>query len=266
MNLLQTLAGWNPRDPVTFMLILSRVSGMVVSMPILSSRAIPVKIKALVSMALAFLMFPLVRRDMTPYQGAFSSWLIGLFSEFATGIAIGFSAYLIFSAVALAGEMAGVQVGFGIVDVINPLGLAEVPLLGTFQNSVAFLVFLATNAQYAMIWGLAESFRWVPLGGGNFGPFFFEGYLSLFGRFVELGFVLASPFLVGGIVLNLVMGFLSKMMPQLNLLTLGFPLLLLGGLVLFMASLPFFGSVVEHSFSRMESNLPDLLKLLGSHG
>ncbi len=266
MNLLETLAGWNPRDPVIFMLILSRISGMVVSMPILSSRAIPVKVKALVAVSLAFLMFPLVRRDIPVYQEDFSSWLVGLFSEFATGIAIGFSAYLVFSAVALAGEMAGVQVGFGIVDVINPLGLAEVPLLGTFQNSVAFLVFLATNAQYAMIWGLAESFRWVTPGGSTFGPMFFEGYLTLFARFVELGFVLASPFLVGGIVLNLIMGFLSKMMPQLNLLTLGFPLLLLGGLLLFMASLPFFGTVVAQAFVHMEQNLPDLLKLLGGHG
>ncbi|MCL4460715.1 MAG: flagellar biosynthetic protein FliR [Nitrospirae bacterium] len=245
--------------------VLARVSGLVVSMPVLSGKAVPVRIKGLIAVALAFLIEPVVLDHFVPPR-LFSAWLGSLVTEFFVGVALGFSAYLVFAAVSFAGELAGVQVGFGLVDVINPLGLAEVPLLGTFQNSVAFLVFLASGTHEALIWALGRSYAVVAPGEGRFRSVFYEGYLGVFAHFMVLGFTLAAPFLVGGIVLNLAMGFLSRMMPQMNLISVGFPVLVLGGLGLLILSLPFLGSVLEESFFRMEDTLGGILRLVGPHG
>lgn len=255
-----------PDDVLLFACILSRVSGLVASMPVLSGRAIPVRIKGLLAVALAFLLEPVAIRNGTVLPGNFASWIASLFSEFAIGVALGFSAFLVFAAVSFAGELAGVQVGFGLVDVINPLGLVEVPLLGTFQNTVAFLVFLASGAHEALIWSLGRSFELIPPGGGVFDGFFYDGYLRLFARFAQLGLTLAAPFLVGGLVLNLVMGFLSRMMPQMNLLSIGFPILVIGGLGLLVLSLPYLGSVLGLAFDRMAGELPGLIEMLSGHG
>ncbi len=245
--------------------VLARVSGLVVSMPVLSGKAVPVRIKGLIAVSLAFLIEPVVLENFVPPR-LFSAWLGSLVVEFLVGVSLGFSAYLIFAAVSFAGEMAGVQVGFGLIDVINPLGLAEVPLLGTFQNTVAFLVFLASGTHEALIWALGRSYAVVGPGEGHFRTVFYEGYLGVFSHFMVLGLTLAAPFLVGGIVLNLAMGFLSRMMPQMNLISVGFPVLVLGGLGLLILSLPFLGSVLEEAFFRMEETLGGILKLVAAHG
>jgi flagellar biosynthetic protein FliR len=256
----------NQDNVLVFACVLARVSGLVSSMPVLSGKAIPVRIKGLVAVALSFLLEPVAVRSATVLPGNFASWIAALFSEFAIGVALGFSAFLVFAAVSFAGELAGVQVGFGLVDVINPLGLVEVPLLGTFQNTVAFLVFLASGAHEALIWSLGRSFDLIPPGGGVFDAIFYEGYLTLFSRFAELGLTLAAPFLVGGLVLNLVLGFLSRMMPQMNLLSVGFPILVIGGLGLLVLSLPYLGSVLGMAFDRMTEELPGVINILGGHG
>ncbi|MHB8422444.1 MAG: flagellar biosynthetic protein FliR [Leptospirales bacterium] len=254
-----------PDSILLFTWVLARVSGLVVSMPVLSGKTVPVRIKGLIAIALSLLLEPVVIGHLLAPRD-FSVWIGSLVTEFAIGVALGFSAYLVFAAVSFAGELAGVQVGFGLVDVINPLGLAEVPLIGTFQNTVAFLVFLASSAHEALIWSIGRSYSVIPPGGGMFDNVFYEGYLSVFSHFMELGLTLAAPFLVGGIVLNLALGFLSRMMPQMNLISVGFPVLVLGGLGLLILSLPFLGSVLEGAFSRMEDELPGIMSLMGAHG
>ncbi|MEC4683839.1 MAG: flagellar biosynthetic protein FliR, partial [Nitrospirota bacterium] len=161
-----SLSRW---DPELFVLILARTSGVLIAMPAFNTRAVPAKVKALMAVALSALLFPVVGGNMAFRDSGYDLLLLTLFSEFLVGVSIGFCAYLIFAAVALGGQLAGVQAGFGIVDVINPLGMSEVPLLGNFQTQVAFLIFLATNAQYAMIWALARSYEVIQIGGGSFG-------------------------------------------------------------------------------------------------
>jgi flagellar biosynthetic protein FliR len=262
MNLF-SLSRW---DPELFVLILARTSGVLIALPAFNTRAVPTKVKALMAVALSALLFPLVGADAAFREAGYDLLLLNLFSEFMVGVSIGFCAYLIFAAVALGGQLAGVQAGFGIVDVINPLGVAEVPLLGNFQTQVAFLIFLATNAQYAMIWALARSYEIIRIGGGTFGGHYFDGVIHLFGSMMSLGLVLASPFIVGGVILNLVLGFLSKMMPQMNLISLGLPVMVLGGIVLTLLGLPFFGTVLEKTMGSLDGTLRDLLEVMARHG
>ena len=83
---------------------------------------------------------------------------------------------------------------------------------------------------------------------------------------MTLGLVLAAPFIVGGIILNLVLGFLSKMMPQMNLISLGLPVMVLGGLILTLLGLPFFTAVLARSMGGLGETLDDLLKVMAGHG
>ena len=258
-----SLSRW---DPELFVLILSRTSGVLIAMPAFNARAVPTRIKALAAVALSALLFPLVGAHIPFRESGYDTLLLEILSEFVVGVSIGFCAYLIFAAVALGGQLAGVQAGFGIVDVINPLGVAEVPLLGNFQTQVAFLIFLATNAQYALLWTLARSYDVIRVGGGSFSDSYFAGITHLVGGMMTLGLVLASPFIVRGLVLNLVLGFLSKMMPQMNLISLGLPVMVLGGLLLTLLGLPFFSAVLARSMGGLGGTLDDLLKVMAGHG
>lgn len=262
MNLF-SLSRW---DPELFVLILARTSGVLIALPAFNTRAVPTKVKAMAAVALSALLFPLVGKSLAFRESGYDMLLLSLVSEFMVGVSIGFCAYLIFAAVALGGQLAGVQAGFGIVDVINPLGVAEVPLLGNFQTQVAFLIFLATNTQYAVIWALAKSYDLIGVGAGTFSGAYFDGGVRLFSQMMSLGLVLAAPFIVGGILLNLVLGFLSKMMPQMNLISLGLPVMVLGGIVMTLLGLPYFGAVLEKTMGGLDGTLTDLLGAMAGHG
>jgi flagellar biosynthetic protein FliR len=83
---------------------------------------------------------------------------------------------------------------------------------------------------------------------------------------MSLGLVLSAPFIVGGVILNMVLGFLSKMMPQMNLISLGLPVMVLGGIILTLLGLPFFGAVMEKTMGSLDGTLRDLLGVMAGHG
>ncbi|MEE9259329.1 MAG: flagellar biosynthetic protein FliR, partial [Nitrospinaceae bacterium] len=142
----------------TFLYVFFRVGSLLMFMPILGSGQVPSKLKVGLAIFFSLAIFSVVRSHPMPQARGLFELVIYLFSEVTIGLAIGYAARLMFTAVQVAGTIVDFQMGFGVVNVIDPQTESQVSITGQFQNIVAVLLFLALDAHHFMIQAVVESF------------------------------------------------------------------------------------------------------------
>ena len=143
-----------------FLLLLGRLSGLFLSAPIFSSRQIPGRVKVLVLVLLsATLSFaiPIKTAVTIDTPGVF---LAALVMEIVVGATIGLVAYVIFAAIQLAGQLMDMQMGFGIVNVVDPVSGTQVPLMGNLTQTLALLMYLGLTVITICCKQLYRVIRW----------------------------------------------------------------------------------------------------------
>ena len=143
-------------------LVFTRVGAILLTAPLFSSGSIPVHVKIGLSFMLAVIVFPLVTVNAASVL-PLASLGVAIAGEVLIGVIIGFTARLLFAAVQLAGQLVGFQMGFGIVNVIDPQTSTQVSIIAQFENIITLLIFLAVNAHHWFIMAIAKSFEVVPL-------------------------------------------------------------------------------------------------------
>lgn len=117
----------------TFILVFLRVSAMVAAIPVFGDSAVPVRIKGALSCLISFLLFPLVPSP-PPLTSDFPPLILGMAGEVLIGFIIGFAARLVFAGIQFAGELIGFQMGFSIVNIIDPITSTEVSIISQFYK------------------------------------------------------------------------------------------------------------------------------------
>lgn len=246
-----------------FILIFSRVVSMLFSIPVLGAKNVPKTFKIGLGFFTSLILIHIVRVDAGILPDNIASMILGIAGEFLIGFIIGLMAKLIFTAVDIAGDIMGVQMGFSIVNVIDPQTSAQVPIVGQFQSLLCALIFLAINAHHYFIAAVAESFNIIP-------PLRFAlsgEMLNSFVRFAGEMFVLAvkigAPVMVALLITNVAMSIVSKTMPQMNIMAVGFPVTIAVGLIIMSLSLPLFGYLMKRVFEDMQGNMLNILTTMG---
>jgi flagellar biosynthetic protein FliR len=175
-------------------------------------------------------------------------WL--LVQQLLVGLAIGLGLQLIFAAFELAGSLLGLQMGLSFASFIDPQNSHETPLIASFLNLMATLVFLAINGHLMMIAGIAESFRVIPVGGAGVSAASLMGLVGLGSEMFRVGLHLALPVLATMLILNLALGVLARAAPQLNIFAVGFPSTIIIGLTAFVLIMPLVAPFLEASLQR----------------
>jgi len=142
-------------------LVFIRIGAILVTAPLFGSRDVPLRLKAGLSVVLAMAIFPVIGFQKA-YLVNVASLISAMIGEVLIGVIIGFTARLLFVAVQLAGQLVGFQMGFGIVNVIDPQTSTQVSIIAQFQNMITILIFLTVNAHYWFILALASSFELIP--------------------------------------------------------------------------------------------------------
>jgi len=217
-----------------FCLTLFRLSGVFLVAPILASTMIPAMARALLTAALAVAVYPVLPAAqqapmaLDPFTLA---WAVA--GETILGFCIGLLMMMPLAAVQLSGLLMGHQMGFGLAQVYNPALEADTDILGDLLGYLALGVFLTIGGLEGMFLAVARTFAVVPLGslaGGGLGPGPMELVVGVLSAGFELALRVAMPVL--GIILieTVAMGFLSKTMPQLNVMSIGFAIKIVLGL------------------------------------
>ncbi|MCC6850365.1 MAG: flagellar biosynthetic protein FliR [Deltaproteobacteria bacterium] len=246
-------------------LALARVAGLFLMAPIFASRTAPVRVRAALVFFVTLAMLPLLGRTPPALAAdAGAVVVLGMLAfETMIGFVLGLVAQLTFGAVQMAGQLAGIQMGIGLANLIDPQTQEHVTSLAQWQNLVALLIFLSIDGHHVLIRAVADSFAVLPLGGGLPAAAGFGVAMELAGGLFVIALKIAAPVLVLLLLVNAAMGVLAKLIPQLNVFIVGFPLNVAAGLFVLAASQPFTVRLLETSFGELQGSLAHLVRALG---
>ncbi len=226
----------NVIDPVqfrTYMLVLMRVSVFLFILPVFSSNVFPPFLKACLAMVISLLIYTIVPVDLKrfPETAAATGLLLG--TEVIIGIILGLCVRIFFGAIQLAGQVIGVQMGFSMINIMDPQTGANVSVMDQFGYWVCLLIFVLLNGHHIMILALMDSFDLVPIG-VLFLPKVvmakvFAAAAQLFFMSVKIG----APVIASLLFVSVGFGLVAKFSPQMNVMIVAFPLKIAGGLLMF---------------------------------
>jgi flagellar biosynthetic protein FliR len=218
-------------------------------------------VKAGLSVVLAMIIFPLVGFKEV-YLTNVSSLVSAMAGEILIGVIIGFTARLLFAAVQLAGQLIGFQMGFGIVNVIDPQTSTQISIIAQFQNLITLLVFLAINAHYWFILAVASSFELIPPLEFCFSNSLMEAIVSLSCDMFMVAAKIAAPVIAVLLFTSVALGLIARTVPQMNIFIVGFPLKIAIGLFGVGFSLPLLSYMLRNLFRGMGEDIITLMKLM----
>jgi flagellar biosynthetic protein FliR len=229
--LLSNLSVWafTADKVVLWVLVLTRLTGLLAAFPMLGSEQLPLQLRAALAAILATVIVPVVPPPATLPMGipALMALMAG---ELAVGLLLGTVVAWIIEAVAFAGALMDMQMGFSFVQFLDPSTSQSTSISGSLMVQMASVLVFVTGLHHNMILALVDSYRVAPLGQGV--PLQAMGLILLLGQLLAKGFQLAFPVLAVLFLIDLILGISGKFMPQLQLLQLSFPLKIALGMVI----------------------------------
>lgn len=251
----------------TFLLVLVRFSGLVIAAPVLGSRNVPAVAKVGLAGLCAVVLTPTLAAQPTALpEDALSFAMMGV-GELVIGLLIGFVMTMVFAAIQVGGQIMDMQTGFGMMNVFNPAMETQFPIFGFYFFIIAVLYLLTLNGHLMMIKALASTFDKIPLGGFVVRPELFLEVPKWGSAMFLDGLMIAAPVAGAMMLAYITMGLLGRVVPQIHLFVVGFPVTIATGLfVVALATgtyLAVLGDLSHGMFGRMFRNVSTLVEGMG---
>jgi flagellar biosynthesis protein FliR len=224
-----------------------RVSGLMVFAPFFSSVVIPPRIKIVLAIVITAVLYPVYSVKVPPV--AVAGWPMMVASETLVGIAIGLATSAVFEAAELAGQILSVQMGYSLVNILDPNTQVESTVVAALHQSLAMLLFLSLGVHYWILRAIARSFDYLPPGTATLNPLLARALLHEGVIVLQLGIQMAAPVLAATLFADLMLGLLGKASPQMPLMLLGPAIKSPLGLLVFGVTLGFWPRLFERYFS-----------------
>ena len=246
-----------PALAAAFMLVFARVGAMVMLMPALGEENIPMRVKLSIALLLTLVLLPLHRSayhiDMTSLSGL----LVLMLHEIVIGIILGATARVTLSALQVAGSVIAQQMGLGFVTSVDPTQGQQGVLVGNFLTMLGITMLFATDSHHLIIAALNDSYSIFSPGevmpSGDVAALATRAFAAAF----KIGMQLSAPFLVFGLVFNIGLGVLARLMPQMQVYFVGVPLSILAGFLIFAVVLTaMMGSFLDYFIGVMHDMIP----------
>lgn len=248
-----------------FVLIVTRVSGMIVAAPFFSDQGVPNHIKVGLALAMSLLLFPFYAGagKTAPMPEDLIAFTLIAVQELAIGLMLGFAAMLAVTGLRMAGEHIAVHMGIAIASALDPATREQSTVFSQMMFFFGMLVFLSLNIHHGLIAAMDRSFQLIPLGH----PFAALNH-ALAGRFTAMagemfviGLMVAMPVMAILMVTEVALGFVNKVMPQMNIFIVGLPLKVAVGLMVIMISLPSAAKYLGNQYATLIEHALGLFKV-----
>jgi flagellar biosynthetic protein FliR len=236
-----------------------RLTGIMIFAPFFGSVVIPARVKAVLVMALTALLYPMVSARI-PHM-SISQWPMMAFSELLIGVAFGVVTNIVFDGVQMAGQVLSVQMGYSLVNILDPQTQVESTVVATFHQTVAMLIFLRLNVHLWILRAVAHSFEYLPPASGHFGAAFTSEAVHGGAAVFSIGIQIAAPVLSATLLADIALGLLGKASPQLPLMLLGPAVKSILGLLILISALKYWPNLFEHLFLNSIEQADHLLHL-----
>lgn len=246
-----------------FLLIFVRVTAFFLTIPIFSYRNIPAMHKIGLGFFLALLIYLSMDKPEIDLNGFYYMLIL---KEAAVGLFVGLLAYIMMSAIQIAGGFIDFQMGFAIANVIDPQTGVQSPLMGQYLYTFVLLVLLAVDGHHLLLDGVFYSYQivplesiWIPLGN--------EGILTQVMKSFSLMFVvafqLAAPVVGSLFLVDVALGIVARTVPQLNVFVVGMPLKIIVSFAVVALVIPVFMMIVQNLFEETLLAMRSLMGLMG---
>lgn len=260
---MSSLFEFDPNLYLTFFLVLIRVSGIFITAPIISTDNIPANIKIYMVILCSMIMLNVVPKSYSFEHFNVIDYALLVIKELMVGLFLGIIPKIIFGAIDLAGTIIGFQMGFSIANVVDPQTDHQVSIIAAFEGVVATLLFLVLDGHHIFFEALSVSYQTVPVGGFTFSGNKIDFLLRIMADLFIIGIKLGSPFIVALLLANVILGFMARSIPQMNIFVVGFPFTIGLGLILLFVGMPYATRAMTKLFSPLGHQIVELLQLMG---
>lgn len=205
----------------TYALVLFRISGLMLTAPVLSSSIVPLRMRAGLTAVIAAMVVPLVAKS-SPTDLTLVSVMVGGVGELVIGASVGLALSLVLMGAELGGLLVGQQAGLSIASVFDPSRNQQVTIMGQLYTNVLVLFFLIAGGHRAAIAAVLDTYEIMPMLTVGMHESIVVLLVELMTAAFVLGIRLAVPGLLALFLTSTAMAFLSKTMPQMNILSVGF--------------------------------------------
>lgn len=238
---------------------LMRISAMFVSMPVISVKAAPARVRVILAGIISFLVMPLLpplpQIEMMSYEGI----MIGV-QQVAIGLTTGFILQMVFAAVIFAGQSIAYGMGLGFASMVDPQNGQQVPVVAQIYMILVTLLFLSLDGHLLLLKLLVDSFTSLPIG-QIFDLNDVWSILTWSGRIFSDGLLLSMPIIISLLIVNVMFGVASKSAPQLQIFSVGFPITLMLGILLMWITMPDILELLPDIFNDGFNLIKQLLRL-----
>ncbi len=256
----------NVIDPVeirTYLLVLMRVSILLFMFPVFSSNVFPSRLKMGLAMVVSLLFYSVVDVDLSRFPMSVIATGLLIIAEALIGLTLGLCLRLFFASVQLAGQIIGFQMGFAMINVVDPQTGANVSIMDQLGYWVCVIVFLLLNGHYILFMAMIDSFKLVPIGFFMMQEVMLAKILELGSEFFLLAIKIGSPVIASLVFVSVGFGLISKFSPQMNVMIVAFPLKIVAGLLLFGLTLQIIVIVTQNYVAQFKELLMYFLFFAG---
>ena len=255
--------GITHNEIILFSLILARVSSAMMVFPIFGSNAFPIQIKISLSLLLSIVMVPILATTPVGVSPTVSILLINVCKEIVVGVLLGFLASMMFAGIELAGQLIAVQMGFGMVNIMDPQAKHNITIISQIQVLLASMIFLAIDGHHFLLDGLNQSFAAIPPLTAHFQEEIFHVNMKMASSIFLAAVKIGAPVIVSLLLTSIALGLTARVVPQMNVFIVGIPLKIGIGLAVMAFSLPLFAYVFQSIFMQFKSDFFVMIGLLG---
>ena len=205
---------------------------MIMLLPALGETAIPQRVRLIMALAVSFLIYISVRDLLPPMPVSPLSLFMMILFEILIGVLIGSAIKLLMSALHTGGTIIAMQTGLAMAQAFDPAQGAQSALMSTFLTLMAVVLIFITNMHHLMISAMYDSYILFPVGGDLKMNEFAEIVVNTVANSFLLGVQIASPFIVYGLIFNIGLGILARLMPQLQVFFIAMPLNIAAGFMI----------------------------------
>jgi flagellar biosynthetic protein FliR len=245
-----------------FVIVLMRVTGLMLFAPFFSSQSIPTQSRIIFALLLSLALTPVLPLKMIPHDLGLSAIVPIFLSEIMFGVILGLAASFVFAGVQFAGQVISFQLGFSLINLIDPQSNVEAPVFSFLQNYIALLFFLLMNGHHWFLLAVNESFTSLPVGGIHLSAPIMESMIHLSAQILIIGLRIAGPVIAISVITDVVMGVIGRASPQVNIMIVGMPLKLLVGFACLSFSFYFVPRLLETVFTSLYKTLFSLVHMM----
>lgn len=244
-----------------FLLILTRVSGFIFSAPFYSLSNVPKRVQIGLSVFISIVLFETLDVSKLEYTGVIG--YAGLvITELLAGLIMGYIMSVCIYILNFSGQLIDMEIGFSMVNVMNPTANMTTTVTGNLYTYFVMLVLLASDLHRYMLEAIIDAFTFIPVGQAVIDTSMYKVMITFIKDYFIIGFRIILPIFAAMLIINVVLGVLAKVAPQMNMFVVGMQLKVFVGLILLALAAKYIPVVSDLIYSEIKTMVNEVVKVL----